>query len=84
MVELETSLAYKSTTYQVNLYGVRISYVKLSIHQCLLRHKLASNDGFSNFKLLVLIQNSSYVVQILHGISYEVWSIFITKFGTIE
>ena len=37
-----------------------------------------------NFELLLLTQNSTYVAQSLHGLSYEVWSTFITKYGTTE
>ena len=55
-----------------------------NIHQSLLWHKLVYNGGCSNFALLLLVQNSTYVAQTLHGLSYEVWSTFITKFGTIE
>ena len=36
-----------------------------------------------NFELLLLVQNSTYVVLILDGLSYEV-STLITKFGAIE
>ena len=38
----------------------------------------------SNFELLLLIRNSTYAAQILRGFSYNVWSIFVPKFGTIE
>ena len=63
--------------------GERIMKMK-SIHQSLLRHKLVYNGGFSNFELLLLVQNSTCVAQILHGLSYEVRPTFITKFGTTE
>ena len=42
------------------------------IHQSLLCHKLVCNGRFSNSELLLLVQNSSYVAQILHDLSYEV------------
>ena len=38
----------------------------------------------SNFELPLLVQNSTYVAQIWCGLSYKVWSTFITKFGTTE
>ena len=47
-------------------------------------HKLVYNGGFSNFELPLLVQNSTYVTQILCRLSYKVWSTFITKFATIE
>ena len=37
----------------------------------------------SNFELPLLNWNSSYVAQILCGLSYKVWPTFITKLGTI-
>ena len=48
-----------------------------SIHQSL-------PGGFSNFELLLLVQNSTYLAQILCCLSYKVRSTFITKFGTTE
>ena len=42
------------------------------------------NGEFSNFELLLLVRNSTYVAQILCGFSYKVWSTFTTKFGTTE
>ena len=43
-----------------------------------------SHSEFSNFELPLLLRNSTYVVQILCRLSYEVWSTFITKFAIIE
>ena len=54
------------------------------IHQSLRHHKLVYNGGFSNFELPSLVRNVSYMAQILRGLSYEVSSASITKFGTIE
>ena len=42
------------------------------------------NGGFSNFEVPLLGRNSTYVAQILCGLSYKVWPTFITKFGTID
>ena len=47
-------------------------------------HKIVYNGIFSNFELPLLVRNSTYVAQILCNPSYKVWSIFITKFETIE
>ena len=71
------------------LYGLRTLLLidqssTSTIHQSLPRHKLVYNGGFSNFELLLLVQNSIYVAQILHGLSYMVSYTFRTKSGTIK
>ena len=49
-----------------------ISAKTLGIHQSLLRHKLMYNGGYSNFELSLLVRNSTYVAQVLYGLSYKV------------
>ena len=42
------------------------------IYQSLPSHKLVYNGGFPNFELSLLVWNSTYVAEILCGLSYKV------------
>ena len=50
----------------------------------ILSHTLVYNGGFSNFELPLLVRHSTHASQILCGLSYKVWSFFITKCGTTD
>ena len=62
---------------QFSAKGARISETRHcltnALHQYILSDKLVYNGGgFSNFELSLLVPNSTYVTQVLRGLSYEI------------
>ena len=45
-----------------------------AIHQSSRRHQVEDNGGFSNFKLLLVIQNTRDMAQVFESLSYKVRS----------
>ena len=54
------------------------------IHQFSPCHELGENDGFANFKLLLVIQKARDMAQISGKLSYKVRSTFLRKFLITE